>query len=112
MRTQLTTLRAQRLVQDSFPDSVRVNDQIQPWRYRIDLRLSVSGDEGEQTQTLSLFLAERDGGDVQLVGSPDFEIVFEALPELIDTIWTLTYADRDPGPVENTTPPEIDESDL
>ena len=112
LRTQLTTLRAQRLVQDTFPELVRVNDQLQPWRYRIDLGLSVSGDEGEQTQTLSLFLAERDGGDLQLVGSPDFDIVFEALPELIDAIWTLTYADRDPGPVEETTPPEIDESAL
>ncbi len=112
LRAQLSTLRAQRLVEDSFPDSVRVNGQVLPWRYRIDLELSVSGDEGEQTQTFSLFLAERDGGDSQLIGSPDLDIVFEAMPDLIDAVWTFTYAERDPGPIELTEPPVIDEPTL
>jgi hypothetical protein len=112
LRAQLATLRAQRIVQETFPDAVRVNDQVQPWRFRIDVDLSVSGDEGEQTQTFSLFMAERDGGDRQLVGSPDFDIVFEARPELISAVWTLSYADRDPGPIEFTPPPAIDPSTL
>lgn len=112
LREQLATLRAQRLVQDTFPDSILVNNQLLPWRYRIEIELSVSGDEGEQTQNLNLFLGERDGGDRQLVGSPNFDVVFEALPELIDAVWTLTYAERDPGPIEETPPPDIDESDI
>lgn len=111
LRAELATLRAQRIVQDRFPDTVQVNGQVRPWRYRIDLTLSVSGDEGEQVQTLSLFFAERDGGDRQLVGSPDLDLVFEAMPDLINAVWQLTYADRDPGPVELTEPPEIDETE-
>lgn len=112
LRDELAKLRAQRVVQDTFPDAVWVNGQIRPWRYRIDVALLVSGDEGEQIQTRSFFLAERDGGDRQLVGSPDYEVVFEARPELINAVWNLTYAERDPGPIELTDPPADGEPEL
>jgi hypothetical protein len=32
-------------------------------------------------------------------------VVFVATPELISALWNLTYAARDPGPTELSTPP-------
>ncbi len=109
LRDELRTLRAQRLVADAFTPTISVSDETQPWRYRLDVSLSVSGDEGEQSQQFSLYLADRDGGNRQLVGSPDLNLVFAASPALIQAAWTLTYADRDPGPAEFTTPPDVTE---
>ena len=84
-----------------------VNSTSSDWRYQLDVRLSLSGDGGEQEELFTLFLADRDGGDQQLVGSPSLDLVFEASPEFIRAFWNLTYADRDPGPIELTTPPEM-----
>ncbi|GAB5561342.1 MAG: hypothetical protein SynsKO_29890 [Synoicihabitans sp.] len=111
LHESLRTLRASRIVADAFAPTANVNGQSLPWRYRLTVNLSLSGDEGEQAETFELFLAERDGGDRQLVGSPELEIIFGATPELIDAIWTLTYAERDPGPTEFTTPPEASAPD-
>ncbi|MDB4384821.1 DUF4340 domain-containing protein [Opitutaceae bacterium] len=103
----LRTLRAQRIVADKFSESVSVNSTSSDWRYQLEVRLSLSGDGGEQEELFTLFLADRDGGDRQLVGSPSLDLIFEASPELIRAIWNLTYADRDPGAIELTTPPEM-----
>ena len=110
--TSLRTLRAQRIVADAFQDSVRVNSAPASWRYRLDVDLSLDSDGGEQHEIFSLFFAERDGGDRQLVGSPTLDLTFEATPELIRAIWSLTYVERDPGPIELTTPPEMPEPEV
>lgn len=108
----LRTLQSQQIVADEFRDTVQVNGQTLPWRYQMDVNLSLSGDGGEQEEIFTLFLADRDGGDRQLVGAPSLSLIFEANHALIDAVWTLTYGDRDPGPTELTTPPELPETDV
>ena len=108
----LRTLRAQRIVADEYSENVSVNSTSSPWRYQLDVRLSLSGDGGEQEEVFTLFLADRDGGDRQLAGSPSLDLIFEASPEMIRAIWSLTYTDRDPGPIELTTPPEMPEPEI
>lgn len=110
--SSLRTLQSQRIVADEFSETVQVNGETLPWRYRLDVNLSLSGDGGEQEEVFSLFLADRDGGDRQLVGAPSLSLIFEANHELIDAVWTLTYGNRDPGPIELTTPPELPETDV
>jgi hypothetical protein len=105
LRTSLRTLQAAELVDGHFTENVRVTGQTRPWRYQLDVTLSVSGDDGEQVQSFTLYFAERDGGDRQLVGAPELDVVFVATPELISALWNLTYAARDPGPTELSTPP-------
>ncbi len=107
LRAEVRTLRARRFVADEFTETVNVNGESRGWRFRLDVKLSLTGDAGNQVVDSTLFIADRDGGDVQLVGSPDpnFDVVFAATQPFIDALWTLSYAERDPGPIEFTTPP-------
>ena len=66
--------------------------------------MSLTGDAGNQVSDSILFIADRDGGD-QLVGSPQYNVIFAATQPFVDAVWTLTYADRDPGPIPFTEPP-------
>ncbi len=114
LRTELRTLEARRFVADQFSDKVVINGEERPWRFRLDAILSLSGDADEERVESALFLADRDGGDLQLVGAPGFNVVFEAKQPLIDAVWSLSYAARDPGPIEMTPPPAgatVDEED-
>ena len=113
LRANLRTLRARRFVYDSFRATVPVSDEERPWAYRVDATLSLSGGT-TGPRTSSLFFAERGGGAVQLVGSQEFDLVFEAEQSLLDAMWGLTYGPRDPGPpapapaetTETPAPPE------
>lgn len=98
LRADLRTLRAKRFVFDQFRPTVPVAGEERPWAYRIDATLALSGGSAAQTTTSSLFLAERGGSETQLAGSPEFDVVFEAEQSLLDALWGLTYAPRDPGP--------------
>ncbi len=111
LRKSLRTLRTNRIVADAFTERVMVNNISQPWRYQLTVNLSLSGDGGEQAESFDLFLAERDGGDRQLVGSPELELTFAATPQFIDAVWTLIYAEQDPGTIEFSTPPETTNPD-
>src|SRR5690606_31810690 len=76
-----------------------------PWAWRLDDTVIEAGGEGSP-EPHTLFIAERGGGGVQLLGSPRLNLVFNAPPPLIDALWTLLYGPRDPGPPpapENTT---------
>ena len=105
LRSELRTLRAQSFVSDKFAQRVEVNGNERGWRFRIDAKLSLTGDDSAQIVDSTLFIADRDGGDRQLVGSPEFDVIFEAQQPFLDAIWTLSYQARDPGPVELTPPP-------
>ena len=105
LREQVRTLRARRFASDHFTDTVTVNGEERGWRFRLDVKLSLNGDAGNQVIDSTLFIADRDGGDLQLVGSPEFDVVFAATQRFIDAVWTLSYAPRDPGPIEPTPPP-------
>jgi hypothetical protein len=98
LATQLRTLRAQRFVLDEFADQVVAGGEERPWRFRLDATIALPGGEGGQTETLTLFLTERIGGRLQLAGSPEFAAVFEIEQPLLDALWAITYAERDPGP--------------
>ncbi len=111
LRAELRTLRAKSFVSEHFPASVEVNGSARGWRFRLDAKLALTGDNAAQIVDSTLFIADRDGGDRQLVGSPEFNVVFEAQQALLDAIWTLSYQSRDPGPVELTpVPPELEET--
>jgi len=107
LRDQLRTLTAASFVNDGFTPTVTVNGEARPWHYRIDATLSLTGGGGEIESDSTLYFGDRDGGDRQWVGSPpdEFNVVFAATPELVNAMWALTYADRDPGPTTLTPEP-------
>ncbi len=111
---QLRSLRAKSFVMDSFPPSIEIAGEARPWKYSVEVTLSLVGGSGVQTETRTLFFTERAGGGTQLAGSPQFHVVFEASQKLIDALFTLTYGPRDPGaapaepaaaPAANPAPP-------
>jgi hypothetical protein len=105
LRNELRTLRAKTFVTDRFTDLVNVSGVERAWRFRIDAKLSLTGDTTAQIVDSTLFVAERDGGDRQLVGSPEFNVVFAAQQAFVDALWTLSYQTRDPGPIKLTPVP-------
>ncbi len=105
LRSEVRTLRARRFIADPFTETIMVEGEQRAWRYRLDTKLSLTGDAGNQVIDSTLFIADRAGGDLQLVGSPEFNVIFAATQPFIEALWTLTYAERDPGPIEFTAPP-------
>lgn len=95
--TQLRSLRAKEFVLDQFVDRVQVAGDERNWRYRIDATVTLTGGSGEQTSTTSLRLTQRLGGDLQLAGSNEFNVVFKIEQPFLDALWTLTQGARDPG---------------
>jgi hypothetical protein len=104
--TELRELRATRFVRESFANSVEIDGEPRPWRYRLETEIRLAGGSGEPT-TSSLFFSERLGGALQLVGSAEFDTVFEATQPMIDALFTLTEGRSDPGPPapRTTSPP-------
>lgn len=100
LAAQLRTLRAQRFVQEEFSKTVSVLGEERPWRYQLDCTLALIGGNGGREETFTLFFAERAGGTTQLVGSPTFDVVFEAEQPLIDALFAVVYGPKDPGPRE------------
>lgn len=99
---QTRTLRAKKFVSDTFnPDHAESESGPQPWKYRLDLNLSLTAGVGNaQATTSTLLLTDRLGGGTQLAGTTDFGgVTFEITPELMDALFALTYAEKhDPGP--------------
>ena len=104
--TQLRTLRAKEFILDQFADKVAVAGEERPWRYRLEATITLVGGAGEQTSVTTLFLTVRVGGDQQLAGSPvnEFNAVFSLEQPLLDALWTITEAPRDPGPAPAAEP--------
>jgi|GEM_PF-126561 len=100
----LRRLEAANLVQDHFSDSIFSAGAERAWRWRLDTTVRLpSGRSGdEQSQTISLFLTERIGGNLQLAGSPELGLVFAINQPLLDALWPLTYRER--SAVEATPP--------
>jgi len=91
----LRRLEAASLVQDHFSDSIFAAGAERPWRWRLDTTVRLpSGRGDEQSETSSLFLTERLGGDLQLAGSPQLGLVFAINQALLDALWPLTYRER------------------
>lgn len=102
--SQLRRLHAQRFVLDAFAPTVMSGGEERPWRYRLEATVALPGGTGQQqTEVSTLLLTERIGGGVQLAGSETLAAVFEIEQPLLDALWQITYADRDPGPP--ATPP-------
>lgn len=104
----LRVLRAKEFVLDEYVDRVVVGGEERPWRYRLEAMVTLVGGAGEQTSTTTLMLTPRVGGDRQLAGSPanEFNAVFAIEQPLLDALFILTEAPRDPGPPTPTaTPP-------
>jgi hypothetical protein len=106
LRKQLRTLRARSYVTDTFTERVFVQGESRPWAYRLDANLALTGAATEQQVVSTLFLGPRTGGSTQLVGSPEFDVVFEAEQQLLDALWVLIYGPRDPGPPAAQPPPQ------
>ncbi len=111
LRSQMRTLRAQRFVSDHFTETVLVQGENRAWAYRLEVTLGLTGGPTEQLTTSQLFFAPRTGGGTQLVGSPEFDVIFEAEQPLLDALWALTYGPRDPGPAALPPAPTPDTSD-
>ena len=104
--TSLRTLRAKEFILDQFADKVTVAGEERPWHYRLEATATLVGGAGEPTSVTKLFLTGRVGGDQQLAGSPanEYNAVFSIEQPLLDALWTLTEAPRDPGPPTATEP--------
>ena len=103
---QVRTLRAQHYVAAPFAETgLELNGTPTPWRYRLDVELTLSGGTTQTTQTRLLF-TERIGGTTQYGGTDDFDGVAFALPQdFIDALFALTYgATHDPGPPATAEP--------
>lgn len=98
LRKSVRELRAQRFVQDSFAERVLAAGEERGWRYQLDATIALPGGIAEQVSQFSLLFTERLGGNLQLAGSKDLNLVFEVEQPLLDALWTFTYASRDPGP--------------
>lgn len=96
---QLRTLRAKSYVSETFSDTVLVDGSPRPWQYRLESTLALGGAAG-QTSVNTLYLAPRTGGGTQFaaIREPAPGLVFELDQALLDALWAVTYADRDPGP--------------
>ncbi len=107
---QLHVLRARRFTADAFtPDHAETARGPRPWRYRIDLTVHFPGGNGSTPASTSvLYLTERIGGSGMVAGTPEFgSVVFEVSQELLDAVFTLTYAEKnDPGLPPATPPAE------
>jgi hypothetical protein len=95
---RLRTLRAKAFVPGEFKKTVLIAGEERPWRYRLDASLALGGSTGPTPTTSQLFFSERIGGTTQLVGDPEYKVVFEAEQELLDALFKLAYGSRDPGP--------------
>src|SRR5690606_2757343 len=103
---QLRELPAESILGETFPDTVTVNGEQRPWAWRLDDTVIEAGGEGSP-EPHTLFIAERGGGGVQLLGSPRLNLVFNAPQPLIDALWTLLYGPphpRPPPPPRHPTP--------
>jgi hypothetical protein len=95
----LATLRAKQFVSDTFTPTTLVDGQPTPWKYTLAATLALKSATGTpQKSVTTLQLAERSGGGTQLAGSLEFGAVFSVEQTLLDALWSLTYAERDPGP--------------
>lgn len=98
---EMRRLRAKRFVADTFnPDHADVNGASQPWKYRLDVTLALTGGTAAATSsTTSLLLTDRLGGTTQLAGTAEFGgVTFEITQELLDALFAATYAEKhDPG---------------
>ncbi len=100
---QVRSLGAKRFIAESFnPERADHEGAPQPWAFRLDVTLVlVGGDGAAQPSTSTLFLTRRLGGGTQLAGTTEFGgVTFEITQELLDAVFTLTYADRGPPPTE------------
>lgn len=106
---QVSRIEARAINRDRFARTITVNGRERPWAWRLDLTPGAPGSlpsapppagAPPPPSTVTLFIAERAGGTTQLIGSPapGLNLVFEAPQSLIDPLWALLYADRDPGP--------------
>ena len=98
---QLHKLQARRFTADTFnPVEVDTPAGPRPWKYRLDLTLSLpAGGTTAQNTTSQLYLTDRLAGTTLLAGTTEFGgVVFETSQELLDALFTLTYAEKnDPG---------------
>lgn len=96
---QLRTLRVKAYLPGAFnPDHVDTPQGPQPWKYQLEVTTVFPGATPQNSVT-SLFFTERLGGTTMFVGTADFDgVVFEASQDLLDTMFILTYAEKnDPG---------------
>ena len=99
---QIRTLNAKAFTAGTFtPDHAETPSGPQPWKYQLEASATFPGGGGTaQNSTLLLYFTERSGGTTMFAGTADFGgVVFEVPQEMLDAIFTLTYAEKhDPGP--------------
>jgi hypothetical protein len=96
LAVQLRTLRARQFISDDFADTIHVGNEDRAWTYHLEVTIALSG--GVRPETVDLFIAVRSGGTTQYIGSPQYQVIFEAGQPLIDALHAITYVPRDPGP--------------
>jgi hypothetical protein len=103
LKDAMQTLRAKDFALDEFSSTVPAGGESRPWSYRLDTTIALAAASGTPATTTitQLFFTERISGGTQLVGSPEFGVVFEAEQPLLDALFTLTTS---PPPAAVETP--------
>lgn len=107
---QVRTLRAKNYPAAPFADTgIELNGSPTPWRYRLDVDLTLSGGT-TQTASSRFYFTERLGGTTQYGGTAEFDgVTFELPQDLIDALFALTYAPaHDPGPPAKAPEPKAE----
>lgn len=104
LAAHLRVLRAKEFVQERLGNTVTVDGQERPWRYRLEVTLTLVGGTGAETKSSTLLFSERLGGSTQYVGSPEFDLVFTAEQPLVDALFTIVNGPHDPGPASTPAP--------
>ena len=87
----LLSLEVKNYLQTTFIDAFQpTSAPREPWVYRIDATFYLPGADSTPQKTLTLFVTRRLGGDLQVGGSPDFEMTFSLQQKLIDALFVLT----------------------
>jgi hypothetical protein len=91
----LPALHARRFRPEAFGSEEHI------WRYQLDVTfaLPAGATAAERTETKALLLSERLGGNEQLAGSKELDLLFDLDQAFIDTFFPLADGARDPGPV-------------
>ncbi len=104
---QLRTLRVKAYTAGTFtPQHAETATGPQPWKYRLDVDATLPGGGTAASSTTTLWFSDRLGGSTMLAGTADLGgVVFEVTQEMLDTIFALTYTEKnDPGPLSVDRP--------
>lgn len=101
--TELRSLRVQRYIMDSLPDTFEIEGNEVSFEYVLEADLLLVGGDTPQKSQLRLLLSDRLGGQTLIAGLGEQEVVFAARQSLIDALAPLLFDRPKPAEEEELT---------